>query len=96
MIDHNLKVFNWNVCGLNLPARRETVLRMLHDHKPALVCLQETKLDNIDQRLASEFLGSRLSFEYLPAAGTQGGILIAWIQTCFLCPVNKKSSFRYP
>lgn len=79
MIDNNLRIINWNVRGLNYPARRENVLQLLKDTGPNLVCLQETKLQHISSALALEFLGSRLNhFFYLPAAGTRGGIVLTW------------------
>lgn len=79
MIDTNLKIINWNVRGLNSPAHRETVLQLLKDTGPNLVCLQETKLQHINDMLALEFLGQRLNhLVYLPADGTKGGIVLAW------------------
>jgi hypothetical protein len=43
------------------------------------VCLQETKLQTIDQSLAA-FLGAYKlnSFAFKPAVGTKGGILLLW------------------
>lgn len=34
----------WNARGLNDHARRDTVRKVVDDCKPALVCIQETKL----------------------------------------------------
>jgi len=59
--------------------RRDVVKEMIQSVRPNLVCLQETKLNQIDNSLRGEFLGNQLdSFEYIPADGTRGGILIAW------------------
>lgn len=77
MIDCGIKIFNWNVRGLNESARRETVLQLLTATRPALACLQETKLSNISQQLAKEIIGPA-HFVHKPADGTRGGILIAW------------------
>jgi hypothetical protein len=43
-----------------------------------VVCIQETKMQFIDERLVMEKLGQRFktSFSFLPTAGTCGGILI--------------------
>lgn len=47
------------------------------DANAAIVCIQETKLDVIDQVLINEMLGSQyFTFSYLPAMQTRGGILI--------------------
>lgn len=48
----NINIICWNVCGLNTPARRTTVHETLTLTTCHLVCLQETKLSNIDQTLA--------------------------------------------
>lgn len=46
---------------------------------PAIVCLQETKLALITDRDVLAILGQEyLSFVYLPAQETRGGILVAW------------------
>ena len=77
--DSNIAIFNWNVRGLNSAVRREEVHKMLQAVKPSIACLQETKLQVIDDSLASDFLGSGLpSYTYLPAAGVCGGIALAW------------------
>ena len=76
MID-GLKILNWNVRGLNEAARRETVVQLVKDNQPLLVCFQETKLQNITSQLAREIVGN-LDFQFAPANGTCGGILLAW------------------
>ena len=62
MID-GLKILNWNVRGLNEAARRETVLQVVKDNQPLLVCFQETKLQNITSQLAREIVGN-LDFQF--------------------------------
>jgi DNA phosphorothioation-dependent restriction protein DptG len=78
MADH-LSILNWNVRGLNPPARREAVKDMLQSHKAKVACLQETKLASVCRQTALEFLGQALDgYQYLPAEGTKGGILLGW------------------
>jgi hypothetical protein len=48
-----LTIFNWNVCGLNSPARRDVVRDMVQSAQPKLVCLQETKLVQISSQVAA-------------------------------------------
>lgn len=75
----DIKLLNWNVCGLNCAARREAVKIMIQEAGPQIICLQETKLDNVTSFLAMEFLGHPcMCFKYLPAESTRGGILVAW------------------
>ena len=69
----------WNVRGLNDKGRRGNLRKIVDAARPALVCLQETKLSHITVRDVSSFLGPDFSqFVYLPAQQTRGGILIAW------------------
>uniref|UniRef100_A0A0E0JZB8 ABC transporter domain-containing protein n=1 Tax=Oryza punctata TaxID=4537 RepID=A0A0E0JZB8_ORYPU len=75
-------IISWNVRGLNRPARRTTVRETLQMARPHIACLQETKMRDIDARLAAS-LGAGLlpSFRYKPAMGplgTRGGILVLW------------------
>lgn len=70
---------SWNVRGLNNPARRKVVADLVADHRCNLVCLQETKLEEITSSIVAETLGSRSldNFAFLPAVGSRGGILLA-------------------
>jgi exonuclease III len=59
-------IFNWNVRGLNSPARREFVRDMVLSANPKLVWLQETKLAMIARDLFSETVGQRIDgFEFM-------------------------------
>jgi exonuclease III len=75
MNNSDLKFLNWNVRGLNCAARRDLNQQtQLH-----IVCLQETKLSQIDDQLKSEFMGqSYWRVHCLPTDKTRGGIAIAW------------------
>lgn len=79
MNNNDLKFFNWNVRGLNCAARREAVKLLIQQAHRHIVCLQETKLSQIDRQLSTEFLGhAHWAFDYLPADDTRGGIAVAW------------------
>ena len=59
---------------------------MIQQAHPHTVCLQETKLSQIDDRLSLEILGqSCWRLEYLPADETRGGIAIAWNRDFITC-----------
>lgn len=74
----NIPILSWNVRGLNARARQDNVRTLVSDIRPAIVTLQETKLDVIPQSLVFSMLGvSFCDFAYLPASSTRGGILIA-------------------
>lgn len=80
-MSHNkiLKFLSWNVRGLNVRNKRIAVRQSLLIEKPDLVCIQETKLENLNNRMTKEICGNRLAqVETLPAQGTKGGIIVAW------------------
>ena len=75
----------WNVRGLNDKARRDNLRKVVDDTRPAVVCLQETKLSYISERDVISFLGRDFTkFVFLSAQQTQGGILIAWRDGSFV------------
>lgn len=79
MLDQNLSILCWNVRGLNCPDRRATIHETITATPCHIVCLQETKLENVDPFIASLLGGYRLkSFAQRPSIGTRGGILLLW------------------
>ena len=74
-----MKVLVWNERGLNAPARRSVVHQVVLAANPGIVCLQETKLQEINVSVVQQCLGNKFgNFFYVPAVGTRGGILLAW------------------
>jgi exonuclease III len=43
-----MKILSWNVRGLGDKEKRDLVQSTLFEHKPDIVCIQESKLSNID------------------------------------------------
>jgi hypothetical protein len=73
------KILIWNVRGLNRKSIRDAVRCMVDSTRPDFVCLQETKKAAISHRMVMSTLGADFDeFTFLPAAGTRGGILLAW------------------
>lgn len=64
----------WNVRGFNAWSRRNVVRMIVDQERVTLLCLQETKLDVIDDRV---MLGLNFSYYYLVTMNTCGGILVA-------------------
>ena len=79
MSHSDFDILSWNVRGLNMAARCLAVHETIAANTCHIACLQETKLQHIDDGLA-RFLGAyKLScFAYKPSVGTKGGILILW------------------
>ena len=70
---------SWNIIGLNKPARRAVVSETAEVHKLALLCLQETKIEEWSRPLVREVGGARLAdCTVLPAIGTREGAAIFW------------------
>lgn len=75
----NLKIFFWNVRGLNCPARRSAVRSVVASVSPSVVCIQESKLAAVSPYMVAETCGAAYQdFFVLPADGTRGGIILAW------------------
>jgi hypothetical protein len=79
MAARNLVLLNWNLHG-QCPCYAQRLARYGLDNPcHTVVCIQETKLCQIDERLVIEMLGPKFcdNFSFLPSIGMSGGILIA-------------------
>ncbi|XP_066320066.1 uncharacterized protein [Miscanthus floridulus] len=90
MAQRNCQLLNWNVRGLNDGARRDTVNELVRSAGAMIVCLQETKLQIVDQNTITRTFGPQFSnsFAVLPAAQTRGGVLHAVNQDFFVLTAN--------
>ncbi|PNT71080.1 uncharacterized protein LOC106866036 [Brachypodium distachyon] len=79
MSQHNVNLVCWNVRGLNNPSHRSAVCDLIRDTHATIICIQETKLQVVNDRLIRDLLGPCFSanFAVLPAAGTRGGMILA-------------------
>lgn len=65
--------------GLNNKSRRDSVCSLVAALRPDIVCLQETKKEEISRWMVLSTLGIDFDeFAVLPAIGTRGGVLVAW------------------
>jgi exonuclease III len=79
MSQKDVIIANWNARGLNATTHRDAVRDLARDTHAMIICLQETKLQHVDDQIIRYMLGSRfsLSYAFLPAISTRGGIIIA-------------------
>jgi hypothetical protein len=78
MSDPDISFANWNGRGLNSHAQRLAIYQAISPANAAMVCIQETKMAVISDRVMRECQGSPFDkFFFLPADGTRGGILLA-------------------
>ena len=74
-----IKILSWNVRGMNVPDKRKVIKNFLRSHRAYLVCLQETKVQevNIDM-VRSLGVGRCLNWKALNVEGSAGGFLLLW------------------
>jgi hypothetical protein len=78
-MDIDFSVGVWNLRGLNNPARRNSICLFLQSFNLSLICGQESKLERVDSVIISQTFGQAFDgFDFIPAVGTRGGIILAW------------------
>jgi exonuclease III len=78
-MDSDLCVASWNLRGLNNLARRSLISLFLSSFNLSLVCAQESKLQFVDSSVVRQTFGHVFdAFDFLPADGTRGGVILAW------------------
>ena len=74
-----IKILSWNVKGVNNPEKRKVIKQFIRDQRVDLVCLQETKVQNMTLRMARSLGAGRFSdWVSVDASGSAGGILLLW------------------
>ena len=74
-----VKIMTWNVRGVNDPNRRKIIRNFIRYQRVDLVCLQETKIQDMTASVAHSLGVGRLSdWRALNAEGSTGGILLFW------------------
>ena len=69
-----LKLFSWNVRGANNPYKRNVIRKFIRSQRVDLVCLQETKIQEMSSACARSFGVGRFSeWKVVEAEGTAGG-----------------------
>ena len=74
-----LKLFSWNVRGANNSDKRNIIRNFIRSQRVDLVCLQETKFQEMSEADARSLGVGRLAeWRVVEAEGTTGGILVFW------------------
>lgn len=82
----NINILSWNVQGLNQRARRDALRGIVMTAKAYMVCIQENKLNVIDQSLVNVMFGPQYTtFSFLPATQTRGGVIVVGCHPDVLC-----------
>ena len=74
-----LRILSWNVRGANDGAKRKVLKAFIKMQRVDVVCLQETKLKEVSNRMIRSLgVGRLLEWVAIKAEGASGGILIFW------------------
>ena len=88
-------VVSWNVRGLGDSDKCNVVRNVFSDAKTTFICIQESKLSEVNFFKAQTFLPRPFSssFVMLPASGSRGGLITAWDPALFTLTSQLSNSF---
>ena len=74
-----MKILTWNVRGIGSSQKRVQIKHVISDYAPDFVCLSETKMLNVNNKLVKSIWSSiDIKFLFKQVIGRLGGILIMW------------------
>jgi len=74
-----MKIIMYNVWGLGGGEKRAEVRRLVLEKNPFVLCLQETKLELLNEQLIKSLWGNGVhNFSYQPSIGASGGLATVW------------------
>lgn len=74
-----MKVISWNVSGLGGFEKRKEVRKRVGEKSAFILCLQETKLEQIDSFVCTSLWGSSYyGYSFNPSVGASSGLLVMW------------------
>jgi hypothetical protein len=75
-------VISFNVRGFGGRVKRRRVRELIREHKVDFLALQETKMEDISEKLCRSLWGSTdCAWAFFPSEGASGGILSIWGNT---------------
>jgi exonuclease III len=87
-------ILNWNIRGLNSSDKWPHVFSKIEESAASIICLQETKMENIDMSLIKSIAPRRLdNFAFVPSEGSSGGLLVIWASNLFKGEVITQENF---
>jgi exonuclease III len=90
----NWNILCWNIRGLNASDKHDAVRNKIDESGASIICLQETKLQNVDMHIIRKFAPRRYDkFDFIPSLGASGGILVLWNSAQFLGLTLDKQPF---
>ena len=87
-------MLSWNVRGINDLRKIDVLKSFLRDWKCDLVCLQETKLEEVSCSIVrSLWRNYDVDFAFLKAVGASGGVLVMWDKNTFNLVSSSQGEF---
>ena len=78
-VEVEMKIISYNVRGLGGGDKREEVQRLVLDKHPLVMCLQETKLQVLNDAILQSIWGNNSAgYSYQPSSGASGGLVTVW------------------
>ena len=74
-----MRIVSWNVRGLGGLEKQKEVKELVREKVSFVLCIQETKLQLIDDFLCTSLWGpTNYDFSYSPSVGASGGMVTIW------------------
>ena len=72
-----LRILSWNVRGANDNDKRKVINALIKAQKVDLICLQETKMQEMSKRIVKSLgVGRCLDWGAINSRGASGGVLV--------------------
>lgn len=79
-----MQILTWNIRGLGSSVKKRFLSKLIKKRKPSMVCIQETKMEQVDRMVIQRIWGSvDMDFTSSSAVGTSGGLLTKWNKDFF-------------
>ena len=74
-----IKIISWNIRGANDRDKRKVIKALIRSQRADLVCLQETKIQDISRGIVHSLgVGRFLGWGAMSARGAAGGVVVFW------------------
>jgi len=88
------RLLSWDVRGINDLRKRDVLKFFLRDWKCDLICLQETKLEDVSLSVIRSLLGHySVGFFFLKVVGASVGIIVMWDKNIFNLVSSSQGEF---
>ncbi|KAL8516188.1 hypothetical protein ACS0TY_014749 [Phlomoides rotata] len=74
-----MKILSYNIRGVGGMTKKKEVRKLIKELKVDCCCIQETKLERMDDRMVRRLWGTGNSdWAFKPSEGNSGGLLTIW------------------